>query len=181
MKNYTRSGDSGKTSLYGGSRVSKTDLRVEAYGGVDELNSLLGVVRSQVRHTWISEMIKKEQVRLFKVGADLATPLDAKAVKQPPRLTKQDLDDLEAEIDSVEIKPVDKFVIPGASLGSAYLHFARAVCRRVERSVWVLMEHDRSVNTFVAVYLNRLSSLLYVLARRAAELDSAEEDLWLAD
>lgn len=176
---YTRSGDKGETSLYGGERVPKSSMRVEAYGGVDELNSLLGVAKQYVRHPELVSIIRAEQLRLFKAGADLATPMESKTPKTVKRITPEDIMELESVIDSIEVRKLDKFVVPGSDKASAYLHLSRAVCRRVERGVWALARTDESVNPVVATYLNRLSSLLYVLARRVAELDGVDEDLWV--
>jgi cob(I)alamin adenosyltransferase len=178
FKMYTRSGDKGETSLFGGIRVKKTDQRVVAYGCVDELNSLLGVVRSVVAEERVKQLIFKEQRRLFKVGADLATPLSVKTPKPIERISDEDIRELEEEIDALNVKPINAFVVPGSSQPSAYLHYARAVARRAEREVWKLLESGADANPKVAVYLNRLSSLLFVAALYVNESSGVPEDKW---
>lgn len=181
MKFYTRSGDKGETSLYGGIRTKKFDRRVAAYGGVDELNSAIAVARSFVENEVVRKTLFKEQLRLFRLGADLATPLGAKTPKPIERITEQDVRDVESEIEALGAKPPNRFIVPGATKASALLHYARAVCRRVERDVWALCEEDPNTNTMAAVYLNRLSSLLFTLAVYINQAEGAKEDYWEPD
>jgi cob(I)alamin adenosyltransferase len=181
MKMYSRSGDGGETSLYGGLRTKKVDVRVEAYGSVDELSCALGVARSLTTNQEIKRIVFSEQLRLFRVAADLATPLDAKAPKPIKRISEEDVKQLEETIDSIQIKQLDKFVVPGATAVSAQLHFARTVCRRAERTVWRLLSEAPNVNRNVAVFLNRLSTLLFVLARYVNDSEGVQEDLWVPD
>jgi cob(I)alamin adenosyltransferase len=181
MKMYSRSGDAGETSLYGGLRTKKVDVRVEAYGSVDELSCALGVARSLTGNQEIKRIVFGEQLRLFRVAADLATPMDVKTPKPIKRITEEDVKQLEEIIDSIRIKPLDKFVVPGATAASAQLHFARTVCRRAERAVWRLLSETQNANRSVAIFLNRLSTLLFVLARYATDSEGAQEDLWLPD
>ncbi len=157
---YTRGGDGGETSLGDGSRVAKTDPRVEAVGDVDELNSLLGWVRAADGAPAVIERIQNE---LFDLGADLATPSGADGSRL--RVSQELVDALEADCDAAnaELEPLRSFVLPGGRDVAARLYLARAVCRRAERSV--LRVGDAS--PLVAVYLNRLSDLLFILARQA--------------
>ncbi len=165
MKIYTKTGDSGETSLFAGGRVRKNHLRVETYGTVDELNSLLGLARAigvpPRAETWL-ERIQNE---LFVLGADLATPLDA----NPSWLVRLDaapIAQLERDIDSMdaELTPMRAFILPGGTQAAATLHVARTVCRRAERLCVSLAEHE-PINSHNLVYLNRLSDFLFVLAR----------------
>lgn len=165
MKIYTKTGDDGTTSLFSGGRVPKTHLRVEAYGTVDELNSVIGVARAHQPHPQTDEWLARVQRQLFNLGADLATPLDAKA----DWITRMDADTitwLENTIDQMtdELPPLTSFILPGGSLASAQLHVARTVCRRAERIVVALQSHE-PLGDHVLLYLNRLSDFLFTLAR----------------
>lgn len=169
MKIYTKTGDDGSTGLYGGARTRKDDLRVEAYGSVDEANAALGVARVYVDDVDIDRVLASLQHALFDVGADLATPAGA-----PQRAHLQPIDDedvvaLEAMIDRYddELEPLRQFIVPGGHASSAALHLARAVTRRAERAVVRLMHETGDVNPALLRYLNRLSDLLFVLARLA--------------
>lgn len=178
MKFYTRSGDKGETTLYGGTRIKKHDRRVSAYGGVDELNSAIGVARSFAENEAVKRILLKEQLRLFRLGADLATPVGAKTPKPIDRISEQDVREVESEIDSLGATPPNRFIVPGATRASALLHYARTVCRRVEREVWALCEEDTRTNSLTAVYLNRLSSLLFTLAVYLNQAAGIQEDYW---
>ncbi|MBX3063639.1 MAG: cob(I)yrinic acid a,c-diamide adenosyltransferase [Anaerolineae bacterium] len=165
MKIYTKTGDSGETSLFAGGRVLKDHLRVEAYGTVDELNSVLGMVRSYQLPEQAVQWLETVQNQLFVVGADLATPLEA----QPAWLVR--LDDspaamLETAIDQMdeELEPLRSFILPGGAPPAAMLHIARTVCRRAER-VCVSLRDAEGVNAKCLIYLNRLSDFLFTLAR----------------
>jgi cob(I)alamin adenosyltransferase len=166
---YTRGGDAGETSLGDGSRVAKTDPRVEAVGDVDELNSLLGWARAADGAPRILERLQNE---LFDLGADLATPAGGK--KSRLRVSQASIDALEADCDraNAELEPLRSFVLPGGTELAARLYVARGICRRAERSV--LRVPDAS--PLVAVYLNRLSDLLFILARQANT--GGNEILW---
>jgi cob(I)alamin adenosyltransferase len=179
MKIYTKTGDAGETGLYGGARVSKTDARVEAYGTVDELNALLGLARAHANDVQVDRTLEDVQNALFDVGADLATPLDAKARK---RITAVDADDvawLEGQIDGYEeeLAPLKAFILPGGNPTGAALHAARAVARRAERRV-VALEAEHEVNEHARIYLNRLSDLLFVLARIVNMRAGVSESAW---
>lgn len=162
---YTRGGDKGKTSLGDGARVSKHSLRVEAYGDVDEVNAVIGLVRLDMQEP-SDVMLSRIQNDLFDLGADLCTP-HQDAPKYPPlRVTQDQVDRLEQEIDALnaELSPLNSFILPGGSRAAAYLHLARTVCRRAERRITALADSD-AVNPVAIVYINRLSDFLFVLGR----------------
>lgn len=165
MKIYTRTGDAGQTGLWGGHRVPKDALRVQAYGAVDEANAALGVARACGVDAELDRILAQVQDYLFVVGADLATPGAAASI---PRVEERDAAALEDLIDGLEreLEPLRQFILPGGSLAAAHLHLARTVCRRAER--WaVALAREEPINTHVLTYLNRLSDLLFVLARSA--------------
>lgn len=179
MRIYTRTGDGGETGLFGGRRVSKDSLRVEAYGSIDELNAVIGVVRALKCGREVDAALEGIQRDLFTLGADLATPLDAEGADKIPRIRDEDAARLEREIDSVQEKlpELTSFILPGGSPAGAHLHFARSVCRRAERRVISLSRVER-INTPIIPYLNRLSDLLFVLARHANKISGEGEVLW---
>ncbi len=181
MKIYTRTGDAGGTGLFGGGRVSKDDVRVEAYGDVDELNAVLGVVRASSPLPRIDDLLLTVQRDLFAIGALLATP-DREKMEQ--HLSKASLDskritELERAIDACDedLEPLKSFILPGGSEKAAALHFARTVCRRAERHV-VKLNREAAIPDLVVVYLNRLSDLLFTLARLANKLSGSGEVAW---
>jgi cob(I)alamin adenosyltransferase len=178
MKIYTRTGDKGDTSLFGGQRVSKDALRIEAYGTVDELNSVLGIVRADNAHPEIDRLLARVQDALFVLGADLATPRSADK-KDLRRIAAEDAEMLEGEIDGLDarLQPLRNFILPGGSPVAARLHFARTVCRRAERNV-VRLSRAEDIGDDVTVYLNRLSDLLFVLARFANLIANVPETPW---
>jgi cob(I)alamin adenosyltransferase len=178
MKIYTRKGDKGETSLFGGRRVSKDSLRIDAYGSVDELNSQLGVVRALEPHREIDALLKRIQEELFVLGADLATPKGEQG-KDVPRIQQRHITALEHDIDRLEehVPPLKTFILPDGSPVGAQLHVARTVCRRAERLV-VRLGKREDINDLSVVYLNRLSDLLFVLARYANTLDGVAEHTW---
>ncbi|MFV2091041.1 MAG: cob(I)yrinic acid a,c-diamide adenosyltransferase [Pseudomonadales bacterium] len=166
-KIYTKSGDTGKTSLGDGKRVSKTEPRIRAYGGTDELNALLGVVLTSKLPEELLKQLQAIQNDLFDVGADLSVPETVQpAERQPLRVTASQVAQLEEWIDAANehLQPLTSFILPGGTLAAATLHHARTVCRRVEIEVIQLAEQE-PVNPQVIIYLNRLSDLLFVLAR----------------
>lgn len=168
MKIYTRTGDAGDTALFGGGRVSKDHARVEAYGTVDELNAVLGWVATQLHDEWISTKLELLQHDLFALGADLATPPPEPGRARPvtPDLPFGRVSEMEAWIDSAdgELAELRAFVLPGGTSGAAALHIARTVCRRAERTVVRLLDEEDGSKAIVP-YLNRLSDLLFTLAR----------------
>jgi cob(I)alamin adenosyltransferase len=178
MKIYTKTGDKGDTSLFGGQRVPKDALRIEAYGTVDELNSVLGVVLADNTNERIAEILTHVQNQLFDLGADLATPRSV-AAKTIKRIEPKDAHSLEKIIDSLQshLKPLRSFVLPGGSPVAARIHFARTVCRRVERVV-VRLSRNEDIGEAIMVYLNRLSDLLFILARYANHAAGVQEIKW---
>jgi cob(I)alamin adenosyltransferase len=170
-KIYTRGGDRGETSLGDGSRVSKLDPLVRAYGAVDELNSVVGWAQVEVR----DPRLERVQNELFDLGADLSVPYEEGDGKL--RVTQAQIEALERDCDEVneELEPLKSFVLPGGTETAARLHLARAVCRRAE-SVALWAAGERPVNPLALVYLNRLSDLLFILARAANA--GADEPLW---
>lgn len=165
MKVYTKTGDSGQTSLFGGQRISKGHQRIEAYGIVDKLNAQLGVVRVHLEDADLDDLVHRIQSELFTLGADLATP---NPVQSPhlQRVSPPFIARLEGEIDGfeAELPRLQSFILPGGSVASAYLHVARTTCREAERATVRLAEAD-PVNELAVIYLNRLSDWLFVLAR----------------
>lgn len=180
MKIYTRNGDRGETSLFGGGRLPKDALRIETYGTVDELNSALGIARAWRPQKELDLVLARIQNELFTLGADLATPED-KLSGNVQRIRQDHITALEQFIDSVDgrLKPLSSFVLPGGSHVAAQLHLARTICRRAERLV-VKLSREEKIGPSCLVYLNRLSDLLFVLARFANQLDRIEETLWIA-
>ncbi|HEU5010471.1 MAG TPA: cob(I)yrinic acid a,c-diamide adenosyltransferase [Gaiellaceae bacterium] len=175
-KIYTRGGDAGETSLGDGSRVSKLDARIAAYGNVDELNAAVGVVVAGGCPETIREVLVRVQNELFDLGADLSVPIENAARL---RVTQEQVDRLEDECDrfNAELPDLKSFVLPGGTEAAARLHLARTVCRRAEREALVAAgAHD--VNTLAIVYLNRLSDLLFILARAANAAEGLAEPLW---
>jgi cob(I)alamin adenosyltransferase len=172
---YTRGGDAGETSLGDGSRVPKTDARIAACGTVDELNCQLGVVLAgELPASWRPWLVRIQN-ELFDLGADLSVPLSGGG-EERLRVSQEQIDALERLCDEVnaQLQPLKSFVLPGGSEGAARLHLARAVCRRAERDV--LAAAGPALNSLVPVYLNRLSDLLFILARAANA--GREEPLW---
>jgi cob(I)alamin adenosyltransferase len=181
MKIYTKTGDTGDTGLFGGGRVQKDDPRVEAYGDVDELNAVLGMVRAAGEMPRIDAVLVPIQKDLFAIGALLATP-DREKMRQ--HLEKARVDDariaeLERAIDAgdAELEPLKTFIIPGGTPKAAALHVARTVCRRAERRV-VELGADTEIPQLVVIYLNRLSDLLFTLARVANRRAGGGEVTW---
>ena len=178
-KVYTRTGDDGTTSLGGGERVPKDSLRIEAYGTVDELNSQIGAAIASGLDSALSEPLGSIQNDLFHLGSDLCVPEEDKSARPVPRIEARHVDPLERLIDrlSEELPPLENFVLPGGSPGAAQLHVARAVCRRAERLV-VTLARNEPVGPQVIVYLNRLSDLLFVMARSENRRKGAPDVLW---
>jgi cob(I)alamin adenosyltransferase len=178
MKIYTKTGDRGETSLFGGERVPKYHYRIEAYGTVDELNSTIGLIRDQAIDEATFNILLEVQDRLFTLGSNLATDPSNKKVKTP-QLNKSDIELLEKEIDKMnEILPeMRSFVLPGGHPTVSYCHIARCVCRRAERLVVFLSEKE-PINEDIIIYLNRLSDYLFVLSRKFTQDFKANEIPW---
>jgi cob(I)alamin adenosyltransferase len=178
MKIYTRTGDDGTTALFSGGRVSKHHLRVEAYGTVDELNSLLGLVRAHQPLDPIDGWLRQVQTQLFYLGADLATPADAKS-SHIVRIDPSAITWLEGAIDTMtaDLPPLQNIILPGGTLVGAQLHIARTVCRRAERITTLLAEHE-DLTPQILPYLNRLSDFLFTLARWENWKAGIADDKW---
>jgi cob(I)alamin adenosyltransferase len=179
MKIYTKTGDGGETSLFGGGRVPKDDARVEAYGAVDELNAAIGLARSLSPVPEIDAELARIQAELFAVGAELATPHDARAHGGLPGVRGTWAESLERQMDrwDEELPPLTAFVLPGGSPVAAALHVARATCRRAERRA-VALSHLTHIDPTVVIYLNRLSDFLFEAARAANLRAGVAETLW---
>lgn len=179
---YTKTGDAGETGLGDGTRVSKTHPRIVAYGGVDELNSLLGVVLTTEVPEFIARWLRHIQNDLFDVGADLCVPLPVPG-KEPEypqlRVTAQQVERLEQWIDEIteKLQPLTSFILPGGTAGASFLHLARTVCRRVEIEV-LRLAGEEPLNSQVGIYLNRLSDLLFVLGRMCND-EGRGDVLWV--
>lgn len=176
---YTRTGDDGTTGLGDGTRLPKTHPRIVAYGSIDELNSVLGVALRADLPAWVAEHLRQIQNDLFDLGADLCVPESEQPPEHPPlRATPAQTERLERWIDAANerLKPLTSFILPGGSAGAAHLHHARTVCRRSEIEVLKLAEFE-SINLQVQMYLNRLSDLLFVLARVCND-DGTADVLW---
>lgn len=186
MKIYTKTGDAGTTSLFGGTRVPKHHIRIEAYGTVDELNSHIGLVKDQDIAKGHKERLTDIQDRLFTIGAMLATDPEKATLKSGaerlniPRISEEDITVLEIEIDSMNdsLPPMTHFILPGGHTTVSYCHIARCVCRRAER-LTVLLFSKQPVDELVLKYLNRLSDYLFVLARKLSYELKADEIKWM--
>lgn len=183
MKIYTKGGDAGETSLFGGQRVRKDASRVEAYGAVDELNAILGLAVAELEDKDLIELLRVIQASLFDLGGELATPdveERQERGKAMPRVSEPDVAEFESWIDRLEgeLEPLRSFVLPGGARAAALLHLARTICRRAERRVVSLSEKE-AVQPVVLRYLNRLSDLLFVLARVVNRRRGVVEPTWV--
>jgi len=184
MKIYTRTGDEGDTALFGGGRVPKSHIRVEAYGAVDELNAALGLSVEATADEEIRDWLGRIQQDLFSVGASLATPgaEDGSARAVTPPLPARRIQEMEGWIDGAteEAPELRSFIVPGGTRGAASLHLARTICRRAERAV-VRLNHEEASDPMVVKYLNRLSDLLFALARLENCRDGVPDVFWDKD
>jgi|SRR5690606_2547153 len=185
MKVYTKTGDRGETSLYGGVKVSKNHIRIDAYGTVDELNSAIGLIRSSELSPVSAQQLIKVQKNLFHIGAELATPAEklflANGKPRLPKLMEEsDIEELEVWIDEMEESLPDlmHFILPGGNLAASHAHLSRCICRRAER-ITVALSETEEIREAVIKYLNRLSDYLFVLARKIAQDAGFEEIKWL--
>ena len=181
MKIYTKTGDKGDTGLFGGGRVPKDDIRVTAYGDVDELNSVIGIVRATAPTDLFDDLLASIQRDLFSLGGHLATPNPEKVKKalEKAELSPERVALFERTIDEAdaELPPLKAFILPAGSPKAAALHLARTVCRRAERSV-VTLARDQETPEFFLIYINRLSDLLFALARVANKRAGVEDVTW---
>jgi cob(I)alamin adenosyltransferase len=178
MKIYTKTGDAGETSLFGGRRVSKSNLRIEAYGTIDELNAYMGLLRDQKGNKARQNELKSIQDRLFDIGANLAT--DERATrKKIPSIIPEDVEVIEKAIDEMELQltPLKNFILPGGHSSVSLSHVVRTVCRRAERCV-VALDEVSHVEENIVQFLNRLSDYLFVLGRLMAKELGVEEVIW---
>ena len=182
MKIYTKTGDDGKTSLFRGGRVSKDHDRIEAYGSVDELNSVIGIVIAETSILQVKEVLTKIQNDLFVIGSDLATITenDSSMDKKIMRTSEEMILFLEKQIDYFDekLKPLTNFILPGGSKSASYLHLARTVCRRAERKVVRLM-NSVDISNKIMIYLNRLSDFVFVLSRFENQNANFPDTLWI--
>ena len=188
MKIYTKTGDAGTTALFGGSRVHKHNARIESYGTVDELNSNIGMIRSQEIDEHTKNILVQIQNKLFTVGSTLATAPERAVLKSGKerlkieRINEQHIELLENEMDAMnEVLPdLTHFILPGGNTAVSYCHIARTICRRAERRVTLLNETE-PLDPLVLKYLNRLSDYLFVLARKLSKDLNAEEIQWIPE
>lgn len=180
MKIYTRTGDTGQTSLLGGTRVPKDSLRIETYGTFDELNSHLGLLRDHTRGAY-DELLKPVQSTLFSLGSRLASGSEEQADRfKVPQVTDADITALEEEMDRMdrELPEMRNFILPGGDLGASQAHVCRTICRRAERSA-VALAREEAVPEIIVRYLNRLSDLLFVLSRYIAHRQGVIDTPWV--
>ena len=180
IKIYTKTGDQGKTSLIGGTKVPKSHIRIETYGTVDELNSYIGLVSDHLHDEHSKTILKDIQDRLFTIGSSLACDPEKESLMKIPDLKESDISMLEKEIDNMssELPPMKNFILPGGHVAVSTIHVARCVCRRTERCCVNMQQHKMFVEPLIIKYLNRLSDYLFMLARYAARLLRVEEIPW---
>lgn len=185
MKIYTKTGDEGKTSLFGGTRVKKNNLRINAYGTVDELNSNLGLIRDHIKEKSLFDNLVRIQSKLFTLGAMLATPPDKEKLKNGEdrlkieKIHTQEIEFLEKEMDLMneDLETMTHFILPGGHPVVSYCHISRCVCRRAER-ITVELADSEAVDHHIIIYLNRLSDYLFVLARKLTKDYKVDEIPW---
>ncbi|NWF90756.1 MAG: cob(I)yrinic acid a,c-diamide adenosyltransferase [Ignavibacteriaceae bacterium] len=180
MKIYTKTGDGGETSLFGGERVSKSSARIEAYGTVDELNSFIGFAITEVKDPSIKDLLIKIQNQLFILGSDLATPNFEKNSKPAiQRITPEFYEEIEKAIDHFDnqLDTLKNFILPGGSKSAALLHICRTITRRAERNV-VALNNTVNVGDSIVIFLNRLSDLFFVLARYENKISGNTDTKW---
>lgn len=180
MKIYTKTGDNGTTSLIGGTKVLKSNERIEAYGTIDELNAHIGLCRDLITDEHTRSMLKEIQDRLFTIGAALACDPDKETKMKIPDLHGADVDLLEKEMDKMDgqLEPLQKFILPGGHPTVSQIHIARCVCRRTERLVVNLLIRDQEHETLIIQYMNRLSDYLFILGRYIAKALHVQETSW---
>ncbi len=185
MKIYTKTGDQGKTSLYGGTRVKKSNLRIDAYGTVDELNSYIGLVKDQLEDKEVIKDLLRIQNKLFALGAMLATPIDKEKLKDGSdrlkieKIEATEIQYLESQMDTMNesLDPMTHFILPGGHTTVSFCHISRCICRRAER-IAVELADSEEINPYIIIYLNRLSDYLFVLARKLTKVYKVKEIPW---
>ncbi len=179
MKVYTKTGDKGMTSLIGGARVAKNDVRLETYGTIDELNSYIGLLRSYISEEDIRDVIVDIQNQLFNVGSYLATDTTISEMRSNIKLEEVKIELLEDEMDKLEqaLPPLTGFVLPGGHPATGFCHIARTVCRRAERRI-IGMSDQYEIDNWIIRYLNRLSDFLFVLSRHLSNYYNIDEIHW---
>ncbi len=177
MKIYTKTGDSGETSLFSGGRVSKSDLRIKAYGSTDELNSFIGLLAASDINIAHKKILLQIQNKIYNIGSILA--VKGETTFSVPKIKPENIELLENEIDNLnkELPPLKDFIIPGGNIVTAQCHVCRSVCRRAEREV-VELANSEKIDILVIQYLNRLSDYLFVLARKISKDTNAKETIW---
>ncbi len=180
-KIYTKTGDLGNTSLIGGTKIPKSHIRIESYGNIDELNSYVGLVSDFLLDEKLKNVLKEVQDRLFTIGSALACDPDKETGMHIPDLKETDIVLLEREIDHMNdsLATMKHFILPGGHVTVSTIHITRCVCRRAERGVVNLLQHEAFVEPLIIKYLNRLSDYLFVLARYAGKHLGVEEVIWL--
>ena len=184
MKIYTKTGDKGETSLYGGTRVSKAAARVESYGTLDELNAFIGLAKAEISDEKVSSQLQKIQFDLFTVGSEAATPTDKMFLANGKSrldllISEEEIMELERWMDNfdAELEPLQFFILPSGGKAAASVHVCRTVCRRAERSM-VFLNETEEVRPELIKYLNRLSDYLFILARYISKISGEKEDYW---
>ena len=184
FKIYTKTGDKGETSLYGGTRVSKAAARVESYGTLDELNALIGLAKSEISDEKVLSQLQKIQFDLFTVGSEAATPTDKMLLANGKNrldlmISEKEITELELWMDDfdAELEPLRFFILPSGGKAAATFHVCRTVCRRAERAM-VFLNETEEVRPELIKYLNRLSDYLFILARYISKISGEKEDYW---
>ena len=182
LKIYTKTGDKGTTSLIGGTKVSKSNIRIESYGTVDELNSWIGVISDSINDSQTRLTFKEIQDRLFTIGSSLACDPEKESKLKLPDLHESDVAFLESKIDRMNevLQPMQAFILPGGATAVSFAHVARCVCRRAERICVAMQVENMDIQPLVIMYLNRLSDYLFVVARYISHLLQVEEVQWKA-
>jgi cob(I)alamin adenosyltransferase len=182
LKIYTGFGDKGKTRLYGGEIVDKDHLRVKAYGAMDEVNSVIGLLITDITTKDLIDTLQSIQYKIFELSAELAAVESTRGKLKKPAITDEIIKELEDKIDSVDnrLNPLKNFILPGGSRGAAFCHLARTVCRRAEREITTL-SHSEQVDNRIIIYVNRLSDYFFVLGRLINKDNKIEDVLWKTD
>jgi cob(I)alamin adenosyltransferase len=180
LKIYTKTGDTGTTGLIGGTKVSKSNMRIETYGTIDELNSYIGLVNDNCNDDHAKNILKEIQDRLFTIGSSLACDPDKEQKMKIPDLKEADVELLENEIDKMNesLPEMKSFILPGGHVAVSTIHVARCICRRSERWCVNMQEHELFIDPLIIKYLNRLSDYLFVLARYIGHLLHVAEVVW---